>query len=134
MSISLYHLFNEDEVTFRVKAFGPNGTSSVLSTYIKAVVPKATNIKRENALILTNNIEECFYSSEESLWFIIQPEEGFVRTIWFKDLMFFDLDGNFLSEQCDYEEKKDGYYWNIVPNKKYLLRVCKPQYIQIEIR
>ena len=140
-SHTVKNLFNELEYSFKLQALGPGKTSSLLSKAISGKVPKAENTKIETALSLENNCEEHFYTAEENLWFIIRPSEGIITikndAAIGTGLMLFNLEGQLLNGNPSYELKEE-YVWSIKDDIKdgeqYLLRICNPGFITIQVQ
>ena len=143
---TIYQLPNEKEYYFKVKAFGENGTSSVISTWVKAIAPKATNFSMDTAYPVQNGQEETFHIeldnsndsswadcnplNKSSLWFSVTPEKGILKL--YSDehtVMLFSEDGKLLKTNLKLTQEGKNYIFSFKdeladfePGKKYYLR------------
>lgn len=77
-SYTIGHLTDESSYSFMVKAI--NGENySLFSLKADETVPKAVNITMDKACMLTNGLEEGFYSQADSLWFKCTPQQGKIK-------------------------------------------------------
>ena len=143
---TIYQLPNEVEYYFKVKAFGENGTSSVISTWVKASAPKATNLTMDTAYPVQNGQKETFHievdnsnnpnwadwnpEKQSSLWFSVTPEKGILK--FYSDeytVMLFSADGKLLKTNLEFTQDGEDYIFSFKdeiadfePGKKYYLR------------
>ena len=74
-SFTVKHLFNRSWYYCFIKA--RNGEkSSNFSAVVSGYVPGAKNCTKNTALKLENSVNENFYSSADSLWFVCEPQKG----------------------------------------------------------
>lgn len=132
-------LYNETEYSFKIKAIGEGGKSSVLSTYKSALVPKAVNTSMYKALLIPNGKLEKFYSREEWLWFYIKPEKGKIRFNhhWGSEVILLSENKELVDGQIDFVEEADHSFLsilkNINPGEKYLLGIYQPGILEFVV-
>ena len=131
------HIYNESTYRFKIKALGADGQSSVFSAWKSSQVPAATNTTLDKAIPVVNGLTEKFYTSKDSLWFIITPQEGklSIDSLYDLDAMIFSGDGSkHLKDLTDFTQENSWYTASfrdcINPGESYLLRLKTNNCIQ----
>ena len=133
------HIYNENTYRFKIKAKGPDGQSSVLSGWKSGIVPAATNISKDKAVVMKNGVTERFYTAKDSLWFKITPEKGNLTfdKIYGLDIIIYSADGTQILKNNDFDFTEKDFWFNcsfsdcITPGESYLLRIKSKETIQI---